>query len=776
MTRKVGTVASIRDPDLTMNKNIKDHMFAYLEKGFSIIPIGIDKKPLISKWKEYQSRKPTKEEIIKWCETLNPCGIGIITGKISGIVVLDIDVGADTNRLELPPTPSVKTGGGGWHHYYRPPLNVVLPSHNGFRHKMDFKAEGGYVIAPPSQHKSGNKYKWIIPFERDELTEMPEWLIQNILPKNTLHRDWKKIIAGVGEGERNISAVAYIGKLLHSLKSEDDWESVGWGSVVAWNEKNSPRLPDKEIRSAFDSIASKEKEQREKLQNEGSQASKLIKLILSTNAILFHDQYRNGHIAINNDGSEIQKIQSKQFRSWVAKLNWDQFKKPIRGDDARMVVETLNGIALYDKPQYSLCVRSAEYDNALWYDLGKSAVKITRDGWEIIDNPPILFRRHSHQELQVTPVRGGSISQLLDFINIKNKEEGLLIQIWCIAGIIPNFPHPFSIFHGPQGSAKSTAVSVLKQLLDPSQIKLSSPPDNFREFIQLGSHHWFLPIDNLSRLPEWLSDALCRACTGEGFSKRELYSDDDDVVYSFQNVGSLNGINLVVEKPDLLERCIIFGLEKIEAVESLSKFNQRLKEAKPLILGAIFDTVVEALKQIDNVKLETRFRMSDFVHWGCAIALALGYQVADFTDAYKANIRLQNQEAVDASPIAQAIEAFMNKQGSEWHGTPTELHSLLSEIAEELKIDKKSEAWPKASNWVWKRIALVTTNLKARGIKASRASGEKRIISLVKETENAENSVNAIEEPKNKAETTDTKISDSVNNTEDESIKQLLDF
>ena len=584
------------------------------------------------------------------------------------------------------------------------------------------------------------------------------------------------ITAGVGEGERNISATAYIGKLLCSLP-EADWESIGWGSVVAWNNKNTPPLSVKELRGTFDSIASKEKGQREKEQAEGSQATKLVKMILATDVTLFHDQYRNGHITIGNNGSEIQKIQSKQFRSWVAKLNWDQFKKPIRSEDARMVAETLNGIAIYDKPQYTLHIRTAEFDGALWYDLGRSVVKITKDGWEIVDKPPVLFRRFPHQEAHVTPVRGGSMSQLLDFINIKNERDALLIKIWCIAGLIPGFPHPFSIFHGPQGSAKSTAVSVFKQLLDPSQIRLSSPPDNFREFVQLGSHHWFLPIDNLSSLPEWLSDALCRACTGEGFSKRELYSDDDDVVYSFQNVGSLNGINLVVEKPDLMERCIIFGLEKVERVENMASFNKRLKEAKPLILGAMFEALAEALQHIDSVQTETQFRMSDFARWGCAIAIALGYEAKDFTDAYKINIKLQNQEAVEASPVAQAIEAFMKEHGSEWIGQPTELYELLGNTAEKHHIDMKSGTWPKSSNWLWRRITPIVSNLRARGIKATRqTNGDERTISLVKDSENTEDAVSAVSKADGNEEIDDSIFDDDQENTVDEFSNSSLVF
>ncbi len=749
-------------------------MLAYLEKGFSVIPIGSDKKPLIPTWKEYQSKHPTKEEITKWCSTLNPVGIGIVTGKISGIAVLDIDVGADTSSLELPSTPSVRTGGGGWHHYFKFPSGVLLQSSNGFRHKMDFKAEGGYVIAPPSLHKSGKHYEWAVAPEDADYAEVPSWLKEEIESRGGAKKDWSAITAGVAEGGRNSAAAAYIGKLLHGLP-EADWESIGWVGAIAWNKQNKPPLPEKELRSVFDSIAATEKKGKGADREDNSHASKLIKLVLATDALLFHDQSGDAYIALNNSGAETLRLKSKQFSHWLAKLSWEEYKKPIRSEDIRTVLGTLAGLAVFNGEEHTLYVRVALSGDAIWYDLGGAAVKISKEGWEIVENPPVLFRRYPHQEAQVRPERGGSLAKILEFINIKNESEQLLIMVWCVAAMVPGIPHPFPIFHGPQGSAKSTCGSVFKQLLDPSQLRLSSPPDNLREFIQVGSHHWFLPIDNLSNLYEWLSDALCRACTGEGFSKRELYSDDDDVVYSFQNIGSLNGINLVVEKPDLMERCVIFGLEKVERVQNLASFNERFKEVKPFILGAMLDTLVGALQRVDDIPVENQFRMSDFARWGCAIAEALGYEAKDFISTYQSNIGLQHQEAVDASPVAQAIEMLMEAQ-DEWRGTPTELYNELEKIAADQHLDKKAKTWPNAASWMWRRITPIASNLLARGISIGRSSGKERVVILTKVGGNAVDAVIGTDGAENIWETDDSIGSVAANYADGEDQQEPLEF
>ena len=116
------------------------------------------------------------------------------------------------------------------------------------------------------------------------------------------------------------------------------------------------------------------------------------------------------------------------------------------------------------------------------------------------------------------------------------------------------------------------------------------------------------------------------------------------------------------------------------------------------------------------------------------------------------------------------------QEGSEWNGTPTELHELLNDIATKLKIDTRSENWPKASNWVWRRIAPLITNLRARGIKASRASGEERTISLVKDTENTDDTVSTVEMAQNQTNMADSIADNIVEHAEEEMSPESLAF
>ena len=236
----------------------------YLSQGFSVIPVGQDKKPLL-KWEEFQQRKPAEEEIKKWAESYSNLNIGIVTGSISGIVVVDIEAGGSV--ADLPSTVIVKTGGGGFHYYYKHPKTPVKNAVR-IRDKTDIRGDGGYVIAPPSLHKSGNRYEWVVPPDKNDFTEPPKWIFESTsknvgkvpqIPKV----DWQQFLSQENpEGSRNALAAKLAGKLFHHLPT-DLWEIAGWATIKEWNStQNKPPLTESEIRGVWESIKQEEQTKR----------------------------------------------------------------------------------------------------------------------------------------------------------------------------------------------------------------------------------------------------------------------------------------------------------------------------------------------------------------------------------------------------------------------------------------------------------------------------------------------------------------------------------
>ena len=166
--------------------------------------------------------------------------------------------------------------------------------------------------------------------------------------------------------------------------------------------------------------------------------------------------------------------------------------------------------------------------------------------------------------------------------------------------------------HGEQGSAKSTTARVLRALVDPSTAPLRSEPRELRDLMIAASNAWVISLDNISRVPYWLSDALCRLSTGGGFSTRELYTDRDETLFDAQRPLILNGIEELAVRGDLLDRCLILYLPCIPEEKRRAEltFWDEFESERPAILGATLGAVSGALRRLPKVKLTEMPRMA----------------------------------------------------------------------------------------------------------------------------------------------------------------------
>lgn len=173
------------------------------ERGWSIIPLhavrngrctcgraDCDKPGKHSpiKWKKYQTQQATADEIKTWWQKWPWTNVGIVTGAISGLLVLDIDgpEGADAVAgRDLPSTVIAETGGGGWHYYFRYPEGGNITNRIALLPHVNIRADGGYVVAPESIHRSGQKYSWLPGADPwlIELAHPPAWLLDMLKPQ-----------------------------------------------------------------------------------------------------------------------------------------------------------------------------------------------------------------------------------------------------------------------------------------------------------------------------------------------------------------------------------------------------------------------------------------------------------------------------------------------------------------------------------------------------------------------------------------------------------------
>ncbi len=237
-------------------------------------------------------------------------------------------------------------------------------------------------------------------------------------------------------------------------------------------------------------------------------------------------------------------------------------------------------------------------------------------------------------------------------------------------------------------------------------------------------------FDNLSRLSDPTSDAICRLATGGGFSTRQLYTDGEEEIFDSKRPVILNGIVDIATRTDLIDRCLVLTLKSIpeKARKTEEEINACLDAKRPELLGALLDAIAEGLRSYENTKLAKLPRMADFARWMVACEKALPWESGRFIEVYAANRQRAVEESVEADLVASAVRTLIERE-AEWIGSATELLSELEAFVPERA--KKSRRWPQAANWLTRRLKQSATFLRVVGIDCQFSHGKSKLKKLI---------------------------------------------
>jgi hypothetical protein len=426
-------------------------------------------------------------------------------------------------------------------------------------------------------------------------------------------------------------------------------------------------------------------------------------------------------------------VKSKSFRRWLQRLYYLEGGAAPNAQAIQDAIGVLEGKAVFDGPEHTVSVRVAEHDGSVYLDLCNDdwqAIEISNLGWRVVDEPPVKFRRTKAMLPFTMPKPGGHVADLRRFINVADADWPLILG-WLIAALFPRGPFPLLCFSAEQGSGKSTASRVLRAFVDPNSAPLRCEPREPRDLMIAANNGWLVALDNLSHLPAWLSDALCRLSTGGGFSTRTLYENDEETIFDAMRPAILNGIEDVATRGDLLDRAIVVNLPTIPEHNrrAESEFWTDFEDARPAIFGALLVALAGALRDLPTVKLTTLPRMADFAKLATAAESGLGLPPMAFLEAYTGNINDANSLALEASTVSRYI---IELAATTWQGTASELLTELNARASEAT--RKQKAWPKSARVVAGLINRLAPNLRRAGVAVDQwrqpDKGRRRVIAL----------------------------------------------
>jgi len=369
--------------------------------------------------------------------------------------------------------------------------------------------------------------------------------------------------------------------------------------------------------------------------------------------------------------------------------------------------------------QHTPHLRMGEFNGALYLDLGDRnwrVVEVTVDGWRVTDRPPVKLVRSSSMRPLPAPEAGASIDLLRGFVNVASDDDFRLVAGFLVGAFHPDGPYPLLLINGEQGTAKSMLARTVVNLVDPRAAALRSFPRDERDLAILAANARLLAFDNISGIPHWLSDALCRLSTGGGFGTRQLHSDQDEVIFEARRPIIMNGIPDLAGRPDLGDRAISVTLSPIppEARRAESELLLAFKTAQPEILGALLDAVSSALRHRESIRVERLERMADFCLWVTAAEPGLGWAEQTFMEAYRTNRADGVELGIESDLVALAVRSLMDKLSGPWEGSAGELLPVLEQETSEKA--QKSRDWPSSPALLSGRLRRAAATLRLIGI------------------------------------------------------------
>ena len=430
-------------------------------------------------------------------------------------------------------------------------------------------------------------------------------------------------------------------------------------------------------------------------------------------------------------------IDSQEFRVMVARKTYESGKAIPSKSALNKTVHAYRYLALFSPHKFPIDIRCAMLGNAIYIDSGDlsgNRVKITADGWKVeaSELAPPFFRRPGGMLSLPMPENGGSIETLGRFLNLQKRKEDYLKLIvgWLVDALYPGGPYTMLVLNGPQGSAKSTTLRILRDLIDPAEAVMLSLPRSERDMFIAASKMYQLSYDNVSELKDNLSDAFCRMTNDGAFRTRKLYTNLDEIIIKLRRPVIFNGISNFARQNDFMDRALFLELSTIHESRRRTEGNllSDWQKARPQVLGALYDLVAVGLRNRDTVKVQNLPRMADSARWITAVESEGLWENGSFLDAYQNNRQGVVDLALESDPVAVGILNLMKERHS-WSDTCTTLLEDLRKVTPPGL--KKLQDFPKAPNKLKDRLTRLEGFLATRGLRIDRErTSQRRLVTL----------------------------------------------
>jgi hypothetical protein len=488
----------------------------------------------------------------------------------------------------------------------------------------------------------------------------------------------------VPPGAQNSHMTSEAGALRRRGAGEEEIAAFLWAQVEAGRyppEHRKAPWTKEDVRKIAKSVCSYDPEPGESGGKGGrSHATKLVNL--AKGLPLFCSEDGAEAFAIVPSG-ETLPLRETKFRDWLSGKFYETFTASPSSGALHDACGVLAGMAQASGKRFPVRVRVAATRERVVLDLGRDdqqVLVIDAEGWRVGPAPDDvrMLRRPGMLPLP-NPVKGGRpLPELLKLVtNVGDGQPMKMLTAYLVAALRGLEPFPILVGKGQQGAAKSTGSKAARDIIDPSTASLSFTPKEPRDLAITAGNSYMLAFDNLSKVDDWLSDALSGLSTGAGFRTRAMTTNKEETIFSAARPVILNGIPDLVRRGDLADRALVIEFEPITEKDRLTsaEVRERFAGARAEILGHLADAVSQAIKAPVRPKLLPR--MADFACVIESAAPALGWAPGEFLKAYGEERREAMETLLDGDVLYLALEAVL--KAGDFLGTTAELLALVQQ-------------------------------------------------------------------------------------------------
>ena len=383
------------------------------------------------------------------------------------------------------------------------------------------------------------------------------------------------------------------------------------------------------------------------------------------------------------------------------------------------VMETLIAKAHCQGKEYPVYNRFAFHEGHLYYNLAdrdSTVLCVDESGIKCCSEPPVRLITRKNIRPQPMPQKGKSFRKLMNkYYHFASMSDRILHNVILIVRLITGIEQPIVIYNGSKGSSKTTSMEMDKRCLDISSNNVTVMPKNEEDFLLLLESQDIVCLDNMDSITKSQANIFCQVVTGATAVKRKKYSDSELCEINIKSVVYMNGIHLLSDRSDFLDRCVFLNMKAISSEKRRSKKDvmEEFEADKPCILYRMFECLSRAMEIEPLIEVNIDDRLLDFLKWGCAVAEAMGYGQEKFLEAYQKNRTRLNEELLEEDEVAGAVMDYLEESGN-FEGTMSELSAELFDMLYEKGMYASNKI--KQANHLSRRLKELETGLHNVGI------------------------------------------------------------